>query len=195
MSTDSGTVVRFANPVTTGMTRDSSSVSLTTGAPGRVVYANRGAQSLFAGDLPALGRRLLLGAEPGARRVVALSRSLLPGAAPRLERLRFFFGPVAETVTVLCRRATVAPGNTLFALAVLGLRAPQATARRSGDVEPPHLKIASDAVAATPVTAAPGLSRQTQQNYAPGARCSSLPWGHFAYPMWSTDIPLRVRVG
>ena len=46
-------------------------------AHSRVVYASAAAQSLFAGDLPALARRLLLGAEPGARRIVALSRSLL----------------------------------------------------------------------------------------------------------------------
>ena len=116
-------------------------VVVISGASGRVVYANEPAQGFFAGDLAALGRRLLLGAEPGARRIVSLSRSLLPGAAPRLERLRFFFGPVADTVTVLCRRVTVAPGETLFALAVLGVRAPT-PARRVGDA--PQLKIASE---------------------------------------------------
>jgi len=143
----------LADPALASLRLSGAPVVVIAGGPGRVVYASEGAQSLFAGDLPALGRRLLLGAEPGARRIVALSRSLLPGAAPRLERLRFFFGPVAETVTVLCRRVSVAPGETLFALAVLGLRAPQATARRAGDAEPPHLKIADDAIEATSAAA------------------------------------------
>lgn len=155
-------------------------VVVISGASGRVVYANEPAQGLFAGDLAALGRRLLLGAEPGARRIVALSRSLLPGAAPRLERLRFFFGPVADTVTVLCRRVTVAPGETLFALAVLGVRAP-APARRIGDA--PQLKIASEAdlpsateaPAATPLAAlaealaAPASARHAEPSAADAA--------------------------
>ena len=144
----------LADPALASLRLADAPVVVIAGSPGRVVYANQGAQSLFVGDLPALGRRLLLGAEPGARRVVALSRSLLPGAAPRLERLRFFFGPVAETVTVLCRRVTVAPGETLFALAVLGLRASQTTARRSGDVEPPPLKAPGDAIETKPAVSA-----------------------------------------
>jgi len=144
----------LADPALASLRLADAPVVVIAGSPGRVVYANQGAQSLFVGDLPALGRRLLLGAEPGARRVVALSRSLLPGAAPRLERLRFFFGPVAETVTVLCRRVTVASGETLFALAVLGLRASQTTARRSGDVEPPPLKAPGDAIETKPAVSA-----------------------------------------
>ena len=135
----------LADPALASLRLAGAPVLVISGAHGRVVYASAAAQSLFAGDKPALARRLLLGAEPGARRIVALSRSLLPGAAPRLERLRFFFGPVAETVTVLCRRVTVAPGETLFALAVLGMRAPQATTRRAEDSAPPQLKLASDA--------------------------------------------------
>lgn len=139
----------LADPALASLRLGGAPVVVIAGAPGRVVYASGAAQSLFAGDLAALGRRLLLGAEPGARRVVALSRSLLPGAAPRLERLRFFFGPLADTVTVLCRRVSVAPGETLFALAVLGMRAPQATARRASDASAPQLKIASEADAPT----------------------------------------------
>ena len=104
--------------------------------PARVVYASAEAQRLFAGDMAGLTRRLLHGGEPGASRIVALSRSLLPGAAPRLERLRFFFGPVAETITVLCRRVTAPEGATLFALAVFGMRAP---AQPAGDTSPVHL--------------------------------------------------------
>ncbi|HMN72118.1 MAG TPA: histidine kinase dimerization/phospho-acceptor domain-containing protein [Rhodoblastus sp.] len=133
----------LADPALASLRLAGAPVLAIAGAPGRVVYANAAAQSLFAGDLAALGRRLLLGAEPGARRIVALSRSLLPGAAPRLERLRFFFGPMADTVTVLCRRATVAPGETIFAFAVLGVRAPQATASRKTDDAAPRLKLAS----------------------------------------------------
>ena len=135
----------LADPALASLRLAGAPVLVISSAHSRVVYASAAAQSLFAGDMPALARRLLLGGEPGARRIVALSRSLLPGAAPRLERLRFFFGPVAETVTVLCRRATVAPGETLFALAVLGMRAPQATTRRADDTATPHLKLASDA--------------------------------------------------
>ena len=132
----------LADPALASLRLAGAPVLAIAGAPGRVVFANAAAQSLFAGDLAILGRRLLLGAEPGARRIVALSRSLLPGAAPRLERLRFFFGPMADAVTVLCRRATVAPGETMFVFAVLGVRAPQ-TARRESDEAAPRLKLAA----------------------------------------------------
>ena len=74
----------LADPALASLRLAGAPVLVISGAPGRVVYASAAAQSLFVGDLPALARRLLLGAEPGARRIVALSRSLLPGAAPRL---------------------------------------------------------------------------------------------------------------
>lgn len=114
----------LADPALTSLRLSGAPVVVAASDPARVVFATDEAQSLFGGDAAALTRRLLHGAEPGAQRLVALSRSLLPGAAPRLERLRFFFGPVAETVTVLCRRVARPEGAPLFAVAVLGVRAP-----------------------------------------------------------------------
>ena len=113
----------LADPAFASLRLSGAPVLVAASDPARIVFANAGAQSLFGGPHAALTRRLLHGGEPGASRLVALSHSLLPNAAPRLERLRFFFGPVAETVTVLCRRVALQGMTPLFAFAVLGVRA------------------------------------------------------------------------
>ncbi len=121
----------LADPTLASLRLSGAPVVVVASDPGRVVFATEPAKALFGGDAAFLTRRLLHGGEPGAQRLAALSRSLLPGAAPRLERLRFFFGPVAETVTVLCRRVARSDGPPLFAVAALGVRAPS-----SPNVEP-----------------------------------------------------------
>ncbi len=121
----------LADPALASLRLAGAPVLAIAGAPGRVVFANAAAQSLFAGDLAILGRRLLLGAEPGARRIVALSRSLLPGAAPRLERLRFFFGPMADTVTALPPRDGRAGRNDVCIRRARRARAADSAPRRA----------------------------------------------------------------
>lgn len=111
----------LAAPAIASVRRAGAPVLAFSGAPLRVVYANAAACGLFGGDLDQLTRRLVHGAEPGATRLVALAHGLAPGAAPRLERLRFFFGPMAETITALCQNA-LAPGAPVFVLAALGMR-------------------------------------------------------------------------
>ena len=70
----------------------------------------------------ALSRRMLGGADPGARRLVDLVRSLPLDGAPRLERLRFQIGPGSEVITFLCRRTRLASGVPVFVAAALGVR-------------------------------------------------------------------------
>ncbi|MEN9708396.1 MAG: hypothetical protein RIQ68_804, partial [Pseudomonadota bacterium] len=59
------------------------------GNPVRVLFANEGAKALFGANEDAITRRLFDAPDPGARRVAELSRSLVPGAGARLEKLRF----------------------------------------------------------------------------------------------------------
>ncbi|MDF2118032.1 ATP-binding protein [Roseiarcaceae bacterium H3SJ34-1] len=90
------------------------------GAPLKIVHANPAAHALFrTADLAALDRRLLNGREPGARRLADLARSLAPAAAPRLERLRFFFGSATEIITFLCRQMGAKP---LFVAGAINVR-------------------------------------------------------------------------
>lgn len=185
----------LADPAFASLRLAGAPVVVIAGAPGRVVYATETARSLFGGDLTALGRRLLHGGEPGASRIVALSRSLLPGAAPRLERLRFFFGPVAETVTFLCRRIAVANGETLFALAALGLRAPPAPANRSDDEKPtPVLTLAPapEAIEHAPAVLAhaaalANIDEQVAERAQPGVAPPTPPVARGARFAWRTD--------
>ena len=90
------------------------------GTPLKIVHANPAAYALFrAGSLDALDRRLLNGAEPGARRLADLARSMAPEAPPRLERLRFFFGSATEIITFVCRQSGATP---LFVAGALNVR-------------------------------------------------------------------------
>jgi hypothetical protein len=95
----------LASPPFAPLAASGAPILLAVETPARVVAATDAALALFGVDAPeALTARVFAGNEPGARRLGELARSLLPGAAPRLERLRFFFGPIAEQVTVLCQR-------------------------------------------------------------------------------------------
>jgi PAS domain S-box-containing protein len=95
----------------------------------RVLFASRSMLSLLGvADLEALSARLFKGGDPGARRLVELSTSLAQDGGPRLERLRFFLGPAAQTFTFLCRKVTRPTGNEpaspIFVATALGVRAP-----------------------------------------------------------------------
>ncbi|ATQ70259.1 hypothetical protein Ms3S1_12770 [Methylosinus sp. 3S-1] len=93
------------------------------GVPPAIVYLNESARAAFGADAAALGERLFRGEEEGARRLAELAVSTQHGAAPRLERLRFSFGPIAQTVTILCRKTRAAEQGGLFLIAALGVRA------------------------------------------------------------------------
>jgi len=79
-------------------------------------------------DLDGITARLFETYDPGAKRLADLSRSLPTESGPRLERLRFFFGPVVETVTFLCRKYVIGHEGPLLIAAALGARAPRQTA-------------------------------------------------------------------
>jgi PAS domain S-box-containing protein len=140
----------LADPAFASLRLSGAPVLVAASDPARIVFANEAAHNLFGGETATLTRRLLHGGEPGASRLVALSHSLLPNSAPRLERLRFFFGPVAETVTVLCRRVAVQGMTPLFAFAVLGMRAPAKPSEAAAEEAAPTL-VAEQAPAARPV--------------------------------------------
>jgi PAS domain S-box-containing protein len=90
------------------------------GQPARIVWSNAAVQDLFGADSQALQERIFDGQEPGARRLAELAGMLVPGAAPRLEKLRFFMSRRAELLTILCRR-TAGP-QSLFLVAVPGMK-------------------------------------------------------------------------
>jgi PAS domain S-box-containing protein len=130
------------------------------GEPSTVVYLNDSARAAFGADAGALSERLFRGEEEGARRLAELAVSARNGAAPRLERLRFSFGPIAQTVTILCRKTE----GGLFLIAALGVRARPAAAPAWGaddepllEVEPPPAPVVEPEApaAAAPVTEAP----------------------------------------
>lgn len=73
-------------------------------------------------DAETLSARLLVGQDPGARRLATLQGTLPLEGAPRLERLRFALGPGSEIITFLCRRVRASKGS-LFVAAALGVRA------------------------------------------------------------------------
>ena len=94
------------------------------GRGGRVLFASEQMLALFrATDLETISARLFETSDPGAKRLAELSRSLPTESGPRLERLRFFFGPVVETVTFLCRKYAVGQEGPLLIAAALGVRA------------------------------------------------------------------------
>lgn len=115
------------------------------GEASRVVYANAPMLELFrAKDLEQISARLFQSRDPGARRLADLTQNLPMDTGPRLERLRFFFGPLVETVTFLCRKCSVGQEGPLLIAAALGTRAPRQP------IEP--AAVAPPAVAPTVVT-------------------------------------------
>jgi PAS domain S-box-containing protein len=114
--------------------------------PPEVVWANGAAFALFeTRNLTELSERLLGGRDPGATRLARLVRQGAPGEAPRLERVRFFFGSRAEVLTFSCRRGVHKSGVTLFAAATLGPRpAQKETFEREGVEASPGVPSSGD---------------------------------------------------
>jgi PAS domain S-box-containing protein len=113
---------------------------------GRVVFASWALMDMLGvADLEAASTRIFQSRDPGARRLCDLARNLAGDAAPRLERLRFFFGPVVETITFLCRKTAVGDQGPALIAAALG-------ARSLRQVTPPP---ASSVAAAEPVRRTP----------------------------------------
>ena len=116
----------LAEPALAAALAGGAAVLLAAGVPAKVVFANAAMLGLFgARDVEALTNRLFAAADPGARRLVELSRILPAGAPPRLERLRFYFGRRAETLTLMCRRtgsaaAAAAARSDFFVVAAAG---------------------------------------------------------------------------
>ena len=91
---------------------------------GRVAFASQAMLALFGvTDLDAMSARLFEAGDPGARRLTELARSLPTDSGPRLERLRFFFGPVSETITFLCRKCAIGQDEPWLVAAALGVKA------------------------------------------------------------------------
>lgn len=121
----------------------------------QILWCNEAARALFGADEAALARRLFQGADPASRRLAELAGSLVPGAAPRLEKLRFIAGLRVETLTVLCRR-TLGP-QSLF---ILGVPTPAAP-KRSGPALAPFaapVEQPSPFVQPAPVVPAPPIA-------------------------------------
>lgn len=89
-------------------------------APPKILFANRAMLALFnASDLDALGRRLFLAGDPGAKRLASLAQKGLSGTAPRLERLRFYFGLTTQMLTFACHWQAKPDREPLLAATVL----------------------------------------------------------------------------
>jgi PAS domain S-box-containing protein len=135
----------LASPPFAPLAASGAPLLLAAGAPPRIIAATEATLALFGAASPeALNARVFDSAEPGARRLAELARTLLPGAAPRLERLRFFFGPIAEQVTVLCQRIAGAHGP-VFVAAMLGVR-PNLLRPTTKPATPPALRVVEAAV-------------------------------------------------
>jgi hypothetical protein len=144
-----------ADPAFAALEVSGAPIVVVAGDPLRVVHVNVSAQAVFGEDADALGDRLLRGDETGARRLVELIESVRHGSAPRLERLRFSFGSIAQNVTILCRRLADPNGPSYFVIAALGVRpAPAAAA------PPPALP----ALAGAELAGAETPSRAPEQN-------------------------------
>ena len=93
-------------------------------ATARLLFASASACALFGTRDPlVLHSRIFGGNDPASRRLAALAANIQPGVQPKLERLRFFIGTSAETLTVLCRTLAAPSGAVLFVFAAMGVRA------------------------------------------------------------------------
>ncbi|MGO9133904.1 MAG: ATP-binding protein [Methylovirgula sp.] len=126
------------------------------GEASRVVYANAPMLELFrAKDLEQISARLFQSRDPGARRLADLTQNLPMDTGPRLERLRFFFGPLVETVTFLCRKCSVGQEGPLLIAAALGTRAPRQPVEPAAVVTAPVARPVAPIVPPAPIVAAP----------------------------------------
>ncbi|WP_400767998.1 histidine kinase dimerization/phospho-acceptor domain-containing protein [Methylosinus sporium] len=141
-----------ADPAFAALEASGAPIVAAAGEPLAIVYANEAAISVFGGDLVALGDRLFRGSEPGARRLRELAAAESHAAAPRLERLRFSFGPIAQTATVLCRRLTAEETGPIFLVAMLGMRS---AASETPLVRPEEAPVLAAVIAAPEAVAEP----------------------------------------
>jgi PAS domain S-box-containing protein len=108
---DSAAVQQDAEAALKGLALDQTSILPVLGArvteantPPKILFANRAMLALFkASNLDALGKRLFSAADPGAKRLAALSQNVQMANAPKLERLRFYFGAATQIFTFACR--------------------------------------------------------------------------------------------
>ncbi len=78
----------------------------------RILWANAAGAAIFGGPTPGdLTRRRFDSRQPAAQQVARLAASLLPGAAPRLERLRGFGAGAGRTLICLCSRIEMPDGS------------------------------------------------------------------------------------
>ncbi|WP_363350962.1 HAMP domain-containing sensor histidine kinase [Methylocystis echinoides] len=112
-----------ADPAFSALDASGAPIFAACGTPLRIVYLNDSARAVFGADATALAERLFESDAPSAKRLTDLVESVRQGAALRLERLRFNFGPSQQTVTLLCRKLPTAAGAPDFlVLAALGVR-------------------------------------------------------------------------
>lgn len=155
-----------------------------------LVGMNQAAADLFGANFETVSQRLFRGTEPGARRLAVLAHNLLPDAAPRLERMRFFFGAAGETLTFLCRRIAADDGRSLLVLAVPGIRAgllpASAAANESAQRPALHAVAALDAPAPAPRAPDPAAVRPAPNENPPPASSPG------ARVVWRTDRDQRL---
>ena len=127
------------------------------GGDGKVLFASRSMLALFGSrDLEALSGRLRANGGAGPRRLYDLAASLAEDGGPRLERLRFFLGPAAQTFTFLCRKITRAAGDErrppILVAAALGVKVPpvRTIADERPQLTPGGLMVQAVAAAAAP---------------------------------------------
>jgi PAS domain S-box-containing protein len=152
--------------------------------PTRLVFANPAMLDLLrVKEVAEASTRLRDSRDPGARRLADLAQYLAVDTGPRLERLRFFFGPVAETVTFLCRKSVIGEEGPLLVAAALGTRharqiteqhavtplpvAPEAPAVESHAVESPAVEAHAVDPSATEMPASDAIVAQQATHLPP----------------------------
>ena len=111
-----------ADPVFSSLDASGTPIIVASGNPLHIDFLNDSARAVFREDLGSLGERLFRDDEPGARRLAEIVGELRSDRGPRLERLRFHFGDLAQTLIFLCRTLETASG-VAFVIAVLGVHA------------------------------------------------------------------------
>ncbi|MDI9848538.1 histidine kinase dimerization/phospho-acceptor domain-containing protein [Rhodoblastus sp. 17X3] len=167
----------LADPAVASLARAGAPVLVAGGDPARVIYANDSALALFgASDCGALTPKLFGSDLPGSLRLAELARSILPGAAARLERLSFIGADLPGAITALCRRTAGDP--SLFVLAGLGLRAgrlrarPAAAPQAAASHAEPHPAVSDETVAVDGL----GAIRAQLQTRFPGLAPARFLW-------------------
>jgi PAS domain S-box-containing protein len=124
---DSAAVQQDAEAALKGLALDQSSVLpilgarvADTNAPPKILFANKAMLALFkAPNLDLLAKRLFSATDPGAKRLAALGQNVQMADAPRLERLRFYFGAATQIFTFACRWIAGRDQVQIFAATVL----------------------------------------------------------------------------